>query len=427
MSKAFRAAISVLLLLLLCGCAPVSVSELYSLPQLPDEYLSLQALLSEELNSGSEYAAPLHGGNCQSVQQFDLDNNGQFEALAFFRSADGTLKICIYQYNSEDYTPVCTITGEGSSIGRIEYADMDGDGVTELIVSWQMDGGVSMLNVYSLRSWSGSVLLTANCSAFTVCSLEGPGTQLLTLRHDSSNQAYVDMYTLSSNEIHLSSAPLSRGFDAAARMTVGCLASGEKALFVEGSYIDNYTVTDVLIVSDEQIYNISAGPAGISPTTRSSPVYSEDINGDGITEIPVTRPLPALGDNSSYPAFDWYQFSASGQMDKVLSTFHCYDDGWYLELDALSSGELTIQRESAFSGRQTVISEVNGSEVTPLLTIYTYTGENRYDHARTGGKAILAEDGTAVYAVYLHSARLEAETISNAFHLISSEWNSSVL
>ena len=284
MVKTLRTCALVLLLLMLCGCAPVSVSELYSLPQLSNEYLSLQSLIDAEIDSGSEYASPVRGSNCQSVQQYDLDGSGQFEALAFFRTAEGALKICIYQFSQDSYVPVCTIRGEGSSIGRVEYSDMDGDGMTELIVAWQMDGGITMLNVYSLRGWSGSVLLTADCSSFCVCSLEDSGTQLLALHYDTDGQGFVDMYSLGAGDaIGLSSAQLSRGFDAAMRMTPGRLSTGEAALFVEGSYMDSRTITDVLIADGGQLHNISSGAAGISPTVRSYPVYSEDINSDGVT------------------------------------------------------------------------------------------------------------------------------------------------
>lgn len=40
--------------------------ELYSLPQLPQEYVELQNIIDEVLASGAEYAAPMAGSNRQS-------------------------------------------------------------------------------------------------------------------------------------------------------------------------------------------------------------------------------------------------------------------------------------------------------------------------------------------------------------------------
>ena len=135
------------LLLFSAGCAPVAVSELYSLPQVPDEYVSLQSLIDTEIAGGCEYSSPIRGSNRQSVQLYDLNGSGQFEALAFFRTSEGALKICIYESADGIYSPACTITGEGSSISRVEFADMDGDGISARIVAWQMSGGVNLLCV----------------------------------------------------------------------------------------------------------------------------------------------------------------------------------------------------------------------------------------------------------------------------------------
>ena len=69
---------------LLCGCMmSASVDDLYALPQLPEEYESLSARLSEILALGAEYAPPQAGSNLPQVQMVDLDGDGADEALAF--------------------------------------------------------------------------------------------------------------------------------------------------------------------------------------------------------------------------------------------------------------------------------------------------------------------------------------------------------
>lgn len=433
MAHKFRVlAIVLLLFLVFSGCAPAAVSELYSLPQLPEEYISLQSLIGAEIDSGSEYSSPARGNYRQSVQLYDLDGDGQSEALAFFHTVDGTLKICIYRYEDSAYVPVCTILGEGSAIGRVEYADMDNDGTSELIVAWQMDGGISMLDVYSLTAWSGSVLLTADCSGFTTANMSDVGkTDLLLLRYDMDGQGFIDMYSINDNkEMVSSSAQLSRGFDEVTRLSPGRLADGSLAIFAEGSYMDSRTITDVLISDGSVLRNISAGTSGISPTTRSYEVYSEDIDGDGIMEIPATRKLKSQSENATdYWVFDWKKMYSDGRTQFCMTTFHCYTDGWYLELpEALRRETISVRREdSATAGRSIIISRVDGDELTDLLAIYTLTGENRNERANMGSRVVLAEDETTVYALKLYSSELSTEEISNCFHLIHSEWISPVM
>ena len=122
--------------LLLSGCMlSASAEDLYALPQLPREYESLSAQLSEVLSAGAEYAAPQAGGNLPPVQMKDLDGDGVDEVLAFFRinSEDRPLKIYIFRAVEEGYEQAALIEGSGTSFHSVRYVDMDGDGEDELV------------------------------------------------------------------------------------------------------------------------------------------------------------------------------------------------------------------------------------------------------------------------------------------------------
>ena len=408
---------------LMCGCSPVSVSELYSLPQLSDEYISLQALIDSEISGGSEYSPPAGGTNLQAVQQYDLNGDASPEALAFFRTGNGTLKICIYSSESGEYREVCAITGDGSSIGRVEYADMDGDGSSELIVAWQLDGGITTLGAYSLEAWSGAALLTANAEDFSVIPMRDEGQDLLILRRTGEGEAAVDMCSLAgSGELAVSTAKLSRGFGDVEVMRAGTLSDGTAALFVEGSYMDSHMITDVFAAAGGSIYNITATHGGISQTTRSVPVYSEDINGDGITEVPSARRLGSP-EGDEFWAFDWKQVRPDGQLRAVMSTFHSYADGWYLDLGPLEGYELFVERSVGLSGRRVTFSAVeDGDALRELFSVYVFTGANREAQASAAGMMLLHSDESAATAMSVSAPELDADELAEGFALISSGW-----
>ena len=97
--RMLTAAVGLLLLLSASGCGfSFSPTDLYSLPQLPEEYTELNSSLNQLLESGAEYAAPVSGSNIQPVQLEDLDGDGEEEALAFFRNSadEKPLKIYIF-------------------------------------------------------------------------------------------------------------------------------------------------------------------------------------------------------------------------------------------------------------------------------------------------------------------------------------------
>ena len=139
------------LLFCLSGCYSGNIDQYFSLPMASEEYQQLQSLIDTELASGSEYAAPTHGSYRQSVQLSDVDGDGVDEALAFFRDGGKNPKINIYSSENGEYRLVLSLSGEGSSIGRIDYADLTGDGQKELLVSWQISSGVSILSALAVQ------------------------------------------------------------------------------------------------------------------------------------------------------------------------------------------------------------------------------------------------------------------------------------
>ena len=161
---------------LLCGCMmSASVDDLYALLQLPEEYESLSARLSEILALGAEYAAPQAGANLPPVQMVDLDGDGTDEALGFFRisSEERPLKVYVFRAVEDDYQQAAVIDGSGTSIHSIRYEDMDGDGVREILVSWQVSPEVRALGVYGMRGLEPVLLMSAPYTRYEAVDLDG--------------------------------------------------------------------------------------------------------------------------------------------------------------------------------------------------------------------------------------------------------------
>ena len=322
------------------------------------------------------------------------------EALVFLRGPDGTLKIHIYLSVNSVYRKVLTLTGEGRSVGSVDYADLDSDGRTDLIVTWQLTGNMNILSVYSLENWSGELLLSSDCSEYAVGDLTGDGlNELLVLRNVGTGSYMADMITLRPDrEPQAASAVLSSGIYALQRVSVVMLAGGTPALLAESLLDNGDLVTDVLSCREGSLVNLTLNRStGVSETRRSySLVYAQDIDGDGITEIPHPQQLYSQG-NGVFWSIAWYKYDAFGRAGLVLTTYH---------------------------SRAVILSRLDpGGSINDLIVIYTITGENRSERARFEGRFVLLEESSTVYSAQILTPDMDPETISSCFHRIYSDWN----
>ena len=434
-----KTALFALIVFIICAfsaCSVQEIDELYSLPQPSQEYLQLQKLIDAEIAAGSEYSAPTAGSLRQSVQLADLDGDGVNEALAFFTNAE-TPKICVYRKNSGGYAQALAITGDGTSCGRVEYADLDGDGFSEILISWRTSSDMKLLKAYSVKNWASTVLLTTSCTDFQTGDLNMDGTTDIAALKFESGSGTVEMYSLERDgEIVQSSAKLSASLTHIDRFRVGGLGGGVPAVFVEGQYTDeednDFCLTDIIISTEGKLKNITMSPEGTdSDTKRHYQVYCTDIDSNGAMEVPIAEKVFAQpGSTTESYVFDWYSYSPDGARTLCASTYHCEADGWYVVLPEAWREGFTVRRETALlSGERAVVLSQADDEgkVTDLLTIYALSGENRRDRAKIAGRFVLLQGETVIYAAKLPSGETATESqqhdLADRFHLIYTEWN----
>lgn len=438
--KACSAVLLCILLVLLSGCVNVgNIDELYSLPQPPEEFLQLRGLIGEERDAGSEYLAPTAGSRRQSIQLTDIDGDGREEALAFLRNDELVPKICVYKNMGGVYKLASTITGEGTAIGRVEYADLDGDGFSEILVSWKTSTELMLVNAYSLKEWNTAVMFSENCADFLVGDIDGNDrADVTTLNFDDEGSSVEVFFSDEVGDITHTGANVSKSMKEADRFRVSTISENVPAIFVEGHYKDEETgtwyLTDIFVFSDAKLSNITMdSETSDSVAKRQYEVYSSDINRDGTLEVPFAEQVysqPKV--TAEYYVFDWYSYNTSGASTICLSTYHNYNDGWYLILPTEWRNGFTIRRETDSSGeRSVVISTYNSSteKVSDLITIYVLTDENRSDRAQLGGRFIVLSSEVTIYAAEFLDKQAEFVTedqkqnILARFHLIYSEWN----
>ena len=444
------------------GCLFQPAENLFELPALPESYTGLQTTIEETMDElGAEYATINYGSNTSTIQLLDMDNDGAQEtAVVFLRvtaAEERPLRVCLFRRGSDgSYMKTHEISGDGTSINSVAYEDLTGDGVEELIVSWQMSARVYILTAYMITS-TGTVELmnTTYNASYLVNDLDGTpenGKEILVLQQNSTGEVggnRAEYYSYQDGVMAMAyTAPLSDNIVDGISARTGVLADGVPCVYVTAQ-ADAGELTDILTVQQNGMHNITRDESsGISASTLRAyaDVQATDINSDGILEIPMPVEIPDLEQQltaqnsaavsapvSAYYVILWRQFDSQGNAAVSCITYHSVTDGWYLMLPDSWLGNIAVKRDDSRSsrGERSVVfyywPEAESSSPTAFLTIYTLSGNNRENWANKPGRFVLHDDGTTIYAATLNGdiwdCGVDQEQLPQRFRLITVSWS----
>ena len=420
-------------LLLFTGCAS-TVEDMYAPPKRSEVYNRLQSAIDGAM-VGMEYAAPVSGENRQIVQMADLDGDGTDEYILFARkSSDTPLQILIFRQEEDGTCSLAEgIQSTGSDFEKVEYVDVDGKPGMEIVVGRQVSDQLQRtLSVYSFSSGEANQLLSAGYYKYLCCDFDADGTrELMVLRtgETDADKGYAVLYRYRDGEMQRSrEAELSLQGTSIKRIMVSRLHGGETAVFVASSLEENAILTDVFSLKDGIFTNISysADSGNSVQTLRNYYVYGDDLNDDGILELPFLISMKSAEgeDVAEQHLIRWYALDIDGRQINKLYTYHNYVGGWYLELGSEWASRVSVVQEGTVYTFCFWDESAASSRV--LFTLYCFTGSSRDSQAVEDGRFPLHTTESAVYAASLGEAAaaldITEENLIKSFRLIHQDW-----
>lgn len=420
--------------LLLSGCTLRTVEEMYALPRRSEEYKELQSAIDTAMY-GLTYSSPQSGENQQTVQLADLDGDGAEEYLVFAKGAsEKPLQVLIFQEEDGKVRTMETIGITGLDFEQVEYVEFDDDPGCELVVGFQVsDQVLRSVAVYTFKNGDAELLLLNGYSKFITCDLDANGqSELMVFRpgEAETERGMAVLYSCSGGQLARSvETELSENIAHIRRITPGVLQDGTPAVYVGSSVDESAIVTDIFAIKDGRFTNISfSSEAETSISTlRNFYVYADDIDNDGILELPsliTMKPISSWEEESQKFLLRWFSIDVDGwEMDKLF-TFHNYMGGWYLQLSSAWAGRVTVdQNDGVYSF---YVWDESYQEATGLFTIYVFTGSRRDEDAVDDGRFALYRAEGVAYAARLEAAAAEygitEEHLIECFRLIRQDW-----
>jgi len=420
--------------LMLTGCMR-TVDQMYEIPKRSEDFKDLQSAIDEAMQ-GLSYSAPLSGENQQAVQMADLDGDGVQEFLLFAKcDSERPLRIMVFRQTQQSYVHIQTIESNGSSFDLVEYVQMDDKPGLELVVGSQLaDQVLRSVSVYTFDDELVPQLqVSANYTKFLSVDLDSDGlTELLVFHPGQSDtdNGVTALYGMEDGAMERSNEiGMSQPADKLKRILVGKLHNGQSAVYAASTVDETAIVTDVYAWISDSLTNVSfLNESGTSVhTMRNYYVYADDIDSDGVVELPDLITMVALEPTLSTDRHDlirWYALTDEGSEIDKCYTYHNFVGGWYLELDSRLASRLTVRSQGNYY--ELFLWNEDFSEAKKVLSIFVLTGQNREEQGESEQRFILLSTDTVTYAASLEAAAAEygitQSRITEAFQLIQQDW-----
>ena len=358
----------VLLCLLLAGCSmpgeQVQVEELLRAPKLSGDYGDVQTALNDWLGESAQLKYPMQGDLLSPFLLQDLDGDGRQDAAVLYTTAQSSnVCIAILQKDDADIWHVRqNVEGLADTVESVGLAQLQPGDATQLVVGYTAAQGDHYLAVYSYTDGVLSTILEQQYQQYLVEDITGGGNQdliLMSTLEDGGVQ--IELLTVdkegSFQQVAVMGLSANR-FAGCASVAAGAGADGRHYLVLDGwTGISGNNLASVLLRFDEDTQQmvpadqISTEKLYTASLRNVPSLVSQDLDGDGIVEIPTQPDEAGLLNMSQSRRMDfivWMDYT-SPHPEKSFGLLD-EETNCYIELPMEWEGNLKLTDSEQYDG-----------------------------------------------------------------------------
>ena len=368
-SKRFcRWLLCTLLCLCLAGCSmpgeQVQVEELLRAPKLSGDYGDVQTALNDWLGESAQLKYPMQGDLLSPFLIHDLDGDGQQDAAVLYTTAQSSnVCVAILQRGRDGMWQVRqNVEGLADTVDSVGLAQLQPGDASQLVVGYVAAQGDHYLAVYSYTDGELSTILEQQYQQYLVEDITGGGSQdliLMSTLEDGGVQ--IELLTVdkegSFQQVAVMGLSADR-FSGCASVAAGVGADGRHYLVLDGwTGISGNNLASVLLYFDEDTQQmvpadqISTEKLYTASLRNVPSLVSQDLDGDGIVEIPTQPDEAGLLNMSQSRRMDfivWMDYT-SPHPEKSFGLLD-EETNCYIELPMEWEGNLKLTDSEQYDG-----------------------------------------------------------------------------
>ncbi len=338
-----------------CNMFSLDAEQLMSPPALSGEMAPINKAISKSINGEYQLKYPTSGERRSAIILEDIDDDGAFEAFAFYSTQDDemtNMHINAVKKTEKGYVSVDEQSIVAGGVEKVDFCDLDGDGIKEILVGWEVYGSSEkQLCVYSLAKKSIEQRLSEKYTGFICCDLNDSGDNELFIHlldtSEMLNSATV--YHFSDGGLQkIGGCVLDSLVKTASSPVASALSTGQTAVYID-EIKGAGAVTEVLVFDDGELKNPLLETENTIEnirTLRAASIHCLDVDSDGKLEIPVATNLPNAADSDELLYYtNWCSFDGENLVTKKITVFNTID-GYIVEVPEKFEGRLAVLKDT---------------------------------------------------------------------------------
>lgn len=354
-------------------------------PKLSGDYGDVQTALNDWLGESAQLKYPMQGDLLSPFLLQDLDGDGRQDAAVLYTTAQSSnVCIAILQKDDADIWHVRqNVEGLADTVESVGLAQLQPGDATQLVVGYTAAQGDHYLAVYSYTDGVLSTILEQQYQQYLVEDITGGGNQdliLMSTLEDGGVQ--IELLTVdkegSFQQVAVMGLSANR-FAGCASVAAGVGADGRHYLVLDGwTGISGNNLASVLLRFDEDTQQmvpadqISTEKLYTASLRNVPSLVSQDLDGDGIVEIPTQPDEAGLLNMSQSRRMDfivWMDYT-SPHPEKSFGLLD-EETNCYIELPMEWEGNLKLTDSEQYDGAVELRTVDEGQLVMTLRLVRT--------------------------------------------------------
>lgn len=418
-----------IMLLLLCSCTPIELNpeDLYEPPKLSQEHKEVYEAIEKRVGQDYVLKYPETGDYRSAIVLRDIDGDRSEEAIVFYSKEGGeTARIIVLDKKDGQWTVTCDAAGYGSEINRVVFEDIAGNGNPSIIVGFsQEDTTGNTMIVYEYNNSNLDLIYIKDYSEFTAVDIDMDGTKDLVVINNnySSHNAYARILKKSAGNIaEVGECYMNEDVVKYLNIKSGVLANGDIALYIDSLLTSGSLMTEILTIENGEFVNKIYGMDSplVEKTIRDSSLRFQDINEDGIIEIPTRTPLEYSND---VYVTHWQQLHGDSFVS-VLNTIDNASAGYRIEMPNRWEDNVLVKNVIENNEWVFATTGMNTNGVSyELLSVRVYSEDDVIDQFAVKDYTLYTEKGMFKYYVNIpkvdNELAITQEEFQGMFKLIN--------